>query len=63
MYFSFGQCLLAQGFWTKSSWGFPKGKVDEGEQPVECAIREVNCNSLFFFLSHLDYFTTTREVC
>lgn len=34
-------CLLVQGFWTKSSWGFPKGKVDEGETPVSCAIREV----------------------
>lgn len=34
-------CLLVQGFWTKSSWGFPKGKVDEGEMPSICAIREV----------------------
>nr|KAG5694324.1 hypothetical protein BaRGS_035192 [Batillaria attramentaria] len=34
-------CLLAQGFWTKCSWGFPKGKVDEGETPAMCAIREV----------------------
>lgn len=34
-------CLLAQGFWTKSSWGFPKGKVNENESPHDCAIREV----------------------
>ncbi|XP_060604814.1 m7GpppN-mRNA hydrolase-like [Ruditapes philippinarum] len=34
-------CLLVQGFWAKASWGFPKGKVNAGEPPHECAIREV----------------------
>ncbi|XP_071170155.1 m7GpppN-mRNA hydrolase-like [Mytilus edulis] len=33
--------LLVQGFWTKSSWGFPKGKVNENEPPYDCACREV----------------------
>nr|CAG4646325.1 EOG090X07NG [Macrothrix elegans] len=33
--------LLVQGFWSKSSWGFPKGKVNEGEDPARCAVREV----------------------
>nr|CAG4640932.1 EOG090X07NG [Eulimnadia texana] len=33
--------LLVQGFWSKSSWGFPKGKVNEGEDPARCAAREV----------------------
>lgn len=33
--------LLAQGFWAKASWGFPKGKVNEEEAPAACAIREV----------------------
>ncbi|XP_071965900.1 m7GpppN-mRNA hydrolase-like [Antedon mediterranea] len=33
--------LLVQGFWSKSSWGFPKGKVNEEEAPHVCAIREV----------------------
>lgn len=33
--------LLVQGFWAKSSWGFPKGKVNADEDPVVCAIREV----------------------
>ncbi|KAK3096563.1 hypothetical protein FSP39_001325 [Pinctada imbricata] len=37
----FKYCLLAQGFWTKSSWGFPKGKVNEEEAPHDCAVREV----------------------
>ena len=33
--------LLVQGFWTKTSWGFPKGKVNEAEAPHDCAAREV----------------------
>lgn len=34
--------LLVQGFWAKASWGFPKGKVNEGEESCQCAIREVH---------------------
>jgi mRNA-decapping enzyme subunit 2 len=34
------QCLLVQSF-GKSSWSFPKGKVNENEDPIKCAIREV----------------------
>lgn len=33
--------LLVQSYWTKASWGFPKGKVNEGEEPWKCAVREV----------------------
>lgn len=33
--------LLVQGFWTKASWGFPKGKVVEDESEAHCAQREV----------------------
>jgi len=33
--------LLVQPYFTKSSWGFPKGKVNEDEDPIRCAIREV----------------------
>ncbi|KAJ8737579.1 hypothetical protein PYW08_000174 [Mythimna loreyi] len=33
--------LLVQSFWTKASWGFPKGKVNEDEEPWKCAAREV----------------------
>ena len=39
---SFSNVLLAQGYWAKSSWGFPKGKINAGESPVRCAIREVS---------------------
>lgn len=38
---SYKYCLMVQGFWAKSSWGFPKGKVNHGEDPKACAIREV----------------------
>ncbi|XP_049871473.1 m7GpppN-mRNA hydrolase [Pectinophora gossypiella] len=33
--------LLVQSYWTKASWGFPKGKVNEDEEPWVCAAREV----------------------
>lgn len=34
--------LLVQGYFaSKNSWGFPKGKVNEDEIPIQCAIREV----------------------
>ncbi len=35
-----------QGFWSKSSWGFPKGKVNEDEPYDLCAIREVRSTHL-----------------
>ncbi|XP_067644599.1 uncharacterized protein DCP2 [Eurosta solidaginis] len=34
-------CLLVQSYFAKCSWGFPKGKVNENEDPVHCATREV----------------------
>lgn len=34
--------LLVRGFYNRESWGFPKGKVQENESPLKCAIREVN---------------------
>lgn len=33
--------LLVQSYFSKSSWGFPKGKINEEEDPTHCAIREV----------------------
>ena len=42
------QVLVVQGWWSRNSWGFPKGKVNEVEQAHECAVREVieetNCD-------------------
>lgn len=34
--------LLVQSYFAKSSWGFPKGKINEHEDPAHCAIREVH---------------------
>ena len=33
--------VLVQSYWNKTSWGFPKGKVNEEEPPHLCAVREV----------------------
>ncbi|XP_012284900.1 m7GpppN-mRNA hydrolase [Orussus abietinus] len=33
--------LLVQSYWARSGWGFPKGKVNEDEDPSHCAVREV----------------------
>ncbi|CDW52059.1 DCP2 and NUDIX domain containing protein [Trichuris trichiura] len=38
---SLSEVLLVQGYYAKSSWGFPKGKINENESPEECAVREV----------------------
>ncbi len=35
------QCLLVQGYPASTSWGFPKGKLEEGEDDVDAAVREV----------------------
>ncbi|PIO69501.1 Dcp2, box A domain protein [Teladorsagia circumcincta] len=45
--------LLVQGFYaSKNSWGFPKGKVNEGEEPRSCAVREVFEETGFNFGDH-----------
>jgi hypothetical protein len=41
--------LITQGFWTKSSWGFPKGKVNEEEPPHICAARYTYSSSFSYF--------------
>lgn len=33
--------LLVKGWYSRSSWGFPRGKVNKNENEVSCAIREV----------------------
>lgn len=39
---SYEYILLVQGYHNRESWGFPKGKVQENESPLKCAIREVS---------------------
>ncbi len=36
-----GQVLLAYSTYAGQGWHFPKGGLDEGETPLECAVREV----------------------
>ncbi|EJD74183.1 mRNA-decapping enzyme 2 [Loa loa] len=38
---SLNYVLLVQGYFAKNSWGFPKGKVNEDEEAMACASREV----------------------
>lgn len=50
---SLNYVLLVQGFYaSKNSWGFPKGKVNEGEEPRSCAVREVFEETGFNFDDH-----------
>ena len=35
------QCLLVQPYMSRTSWGFPKGKVNKDEKEFNCAVREV----------------------
>ncbi|GJQ74389.1 putative manganese ion binding protein [Trypoxylus dichotomus] len=46
--------LLVQSYWAKSSWGFPKGKVNENEDPAHCAIREVYEETGFDISTYID---------
>ncbi|KAK9453192.1 Dcp2, box A domain-containing protein [Dipodascopsis uninucleata] len=34
-------CVLVKGWKASSGWGFPKGKINQGETDEDCAIREV----------------------
>ncbi|OIR57580.1 MAG: mRNA decapping complex catalytic subunit Dcp2 [Amphiamblys sp. WSBS2006] len=38
---SLTKVLLVRGASKKSRWGFPRGKINEGEAYLQCAIREV----------------------
>lgn len=34
--------LLVKGWKSNATWGFPKGKINKGEQKSVCAVREVD---------------------
>ncbi|ENN70839.1 m7GpppN-mRNA hydrolase [Dendroctonus ponderosae] len=46
--------LLVQSYWAKTSWSFPKGKVNEAEDPAHCAIREVLEETGFDISPHIN---------
>ncbi|KAK9249144.1 Dcp2, box A domain-containing protein [Lipomyces tetrasporus] len=35
------KCILVKGWKTSATWGFPKGKINQGESDEDCAVREV----------------------
>ncbi|KZT30591.1 DCP2-domain-containing protein [Neolentinus lepideus HHB14362 ss-1] len=35
------KCILVKGWKSSSGWGFPKGKINQDEEPHKCAVREV----------------------
>eukprot|EP01103_Thecamoeba_quadrilineata_P016683 TRINITY_DN5637_c0_g1_i2.p1 TRINITY_DN5637_c0_g1~~TRINITY_DN5637_c0_g1_i2.p1 ORF type:complete len:332 (+),score=43.18 TRINITY_DN5637_c0_g1_i2:58-1053(+) len=38
---SLEKCVLVKGWQSRSSWGFPKGKINKDESEINCATREV----------------------
>ena len=38
---SMTKCVLVKGWSKSSSWSFPRGKINQDEPEVLCAIREV----------------------
>jgi ADP-ribose pyrophosphatase YjhB (NUDIX family) len=45
------KCLLVKGWSSKSSWGFPKGKINQEEEYDCCAAREVSNKCKYILLS------------
>lgn len=35
------KCILVKGWKSSAGWGFPKGKINQDEEPHKCAAREV----------------------
>ena len=45
--------MLVQPFMSRTSWGFPKGKVNKDESAFDCAIREVSVDDYLFLFKTL----------
>ena len=41
------QCILVKGWKSSAGWGFPKGKINQDEEPHKCAVREVHTTQYF----------------
>lgn len=61
---SLTKVLLVKGWSSRSSWGFPKGKINKDEPEITCAIREVEEETGFDltgWVNENDYFEITRR--
>jgi mRNA-decapping enzyme subunit 2 len=47
------QCILVKGWKSSAGWGFPKGKINQDEEPHKCAVREVHTLKYFGCLNPL----------
>lgn len=60
------QCVLVQPFMSRTSWGFPRGKVNKDEMAFDCARREVsklykiNLQCIQMHISHNYEFCVSR---
>ncbi|KAH8246209.1 hypothetical protein KR038_004811 [Drosophila bunnanda] len=50
----YNYCLLVQSYFARNSWGFPKGKINENEDPAHCATREVYEETGFDITDNID---------
>ncbi|KAJ1922647.1 mRNA-decapping enzyme subunit 2 [Tieghemiomyces parasiticus] len=48
------RCLLVKGWAARASWGFPRGKINQDEAEVTCAVREVFEETGFDIAPHLN---------
>jgi hypothetical protein len=47
------QCVLVKGWKSSAGWGFPKGKINQDEEPHKCAVREVRTPESFCSITQL----------
>lgn len=55
------QGLLVKGWKSSAGWGFPKGKINQDEEPHKCAVREVHTLKYFGCPEHADFCTQVFE--
>lgn len=59
---NFDRVLMVKHNWP-NSWGFPQGKIDENEDPLECAIREIKEETSFDIRNLIDSRLFVEGIC